>query len=83
MGPGVQVCAAPLWQFCTVRTQAPTPHIVWPRLSSVCPSQSSSRPLQVSVAPTTWPLHAAHWPATHDCEPARQLPTPWVPGAPV
>src|SRR5688572_9250697 len=32
--PGVQVCAWPPTQFCTVTWQAPTPHVVLPRLSS-------------------------------------------------
>src|SRR5437762_974456 len=73
--PGVQVCAAPPTQFCTVRAQAPTPHEVEPSASSMAPSQSSSMPLQISVlgAPGE---HDCEAPPTQFCTVRVQAPTP-------
>src|SRR3989442_12901992 len=48
--PGVQVWGTPPTQLFTVLRQAPTPHVVVPRLLSTVPSQSSSMLLQNSVA---------------------------------
>ena len=49
---GVQVARRPFSQLFTVRWQAPTPQVsvIVAEPSSVTPLQSSSRPLQVSVA---------------------------------
>jgi hypothetical protein len=53
------------------------------RFSSTAPSQSSSRPLQVSVAGSLSPTHAPNIPALHICVPARQAPTSRVAAGPV
>src|SRR6266571_9115841 len=47
--PGVQVWGTPSTQLLTVRWQAPTPHVVVPRLLSIVPSQLSSMLLQTSA----------------------------------
>src|SRR5436309_2076696 len=47
--PGVQVWGTPATQLLTVRWQAPTPHVVVPRLLSTVPSQLSSMLLQTST----------------------------------
>src|SRR3989449_806688 len=47
--PGVQVPGEPLTQAGALRWQAPTPHVVVPRLLSIVPSQLSSMLLQTSA----------------------------------
>src|SRR4051812_24232678 len=83
--PEVQVCRAPPTQFCTVTWQAPTPHVVLPSPLSTVPSQSSSRPLQVSAAasvPThdpNIPLKQVSTPAPHAFVHARVTPLSTTP----
>src|SRR5262249_47178325 len=73
----VQVCDTPPTQLLIVRRHAPVPHVVVPRLSSVEPSQSSSRLLQTSV-PGVPGVHVCGTPPTQFCTVRWQVPVPRV-----
>src|SRR5207249_9680963 len=75
--PGVQVWGSPATQLLTVRWQAPTPHVVVPRLLSTLPSQLSSMLLQTSAVGVPG-VQVWGTPATQLLTVRWQAPTPHV-----
>ena len=76
--PGVQLSTTcPFTQLEVIRKHAPWPQVISGKPSSTIPSQSSSRPLQISSPGSVLETQISA-PAMHCRVPSRQTPCSWA-----